>query len=109
MQRLPKQIAAVELGAALADLYTVPANTKTTVSACSVTNKTATARLVTVTIKSATGAARNVAFNSNVAPNETKVIHGALGQTIESGGVLAAGSDAGAALDFVTSAYESNI
>jgi hypothetical protein len=109
MQRLPKQIACAELGAAVVDQYTAPANTKTTISACSVTNKTATARLVTVTIKSATGTARNVAFNSNVAPNETKVSHGALGQTLESGGVLAAGSDAAGALDFVTSAYESNI
>lgn len=108
MQRLPKQIAAAELGAATADLYTVPANTKATISACSVTNKTGVARTVTVTIKPAGGAARNVAFGLGVAAGETRVVHGALGQTIEAGGVLAAFGDAGAALDIVVSAYETN-
>lgn len=108
MQRLPKQLAASELTAVSADLYTAPANTRTTISACSVTNKTGVARTVTVTIKAAGGTARNVAYNLGVAPNETRVIHGALGQTIEAGGVLAAFGDAAAALDFVASGYEAN-
>lgn len=108
MQRLPKQIVAAELAAASAPLYTTPANTKTTISACSVTNKTDAARTVTITIQPAAGAARCVASNLGVGARETRVIHGALGQTIEAGGVLAGFGDTAGALDIVTSAYETN-
>jgi len=108
MQRLPKQIACAELGAGTSDLYTAPTNTKTTISACSVTNKSGAARTVTVTIKPPGGVARNVAFGLGVAAGETRVVHGALGQTIEAGGVLAAFGDAAGALDLVASAYETN-
>lgn len=108
MQRLPKQIAAVELAAAVTDIYTAPANTKTTISACSATNKTASARNITVTIKPAGGMARNVAYQMTLAAGETRAVHGALGQTLEAGGVLAAGSDATTSVDFVVSAYETN-
>lgn len=108
MQRLPKQIAAVELAAATVDLYTAPANTKTTISACSATNKTASARNFTVTIKPAGGTARNVAYQMTLAAGETRNVHGALGQTIEAGGVLAGFADAAAAVDLVVSAYETN-
>lgn len=108
MQRLPKQIVAAELGATTAELYKVPGNTKTTISACSVTNKTTAARTVTITIQPAGGTARNVAFGLGVAAGETRVIHGALAQTMEAGGVLAGFSDAAAALDIVVSAYETN-
>lgn len=108
MQRLPKQIAAIELGAVTADLYTAPANTKTTISACSATNKTASARNFTVTIKPSGGTARNVAYQMTLAAGETRVVHGALGQTIETGGVLAGFADAASAVDLVVSAYETN-
>lgn len=108
MQRLPKQIAAVELAAATADLYTAPANTKTTISACTATNKTAAARNFTVTIKPSGGTARNVAYLMTLGPNETRVVHGALGQTIEAAGVLAGFADVAAAVDLVVSAYETN-
>ena len=50
MQRLPKQLAATELTTSTVVQYTAPANTRTTVSAASVTNKTGTARYYTVTI-----------------------------------------------------------
>lgn len=108
MQRLPKQIALAELAAATADLYTAPANTKTTIAACSVTNKSAGACKFTVTLKAAGGTARNVAYNMGVAAGETRVVHGALGQTLEPGGVLAAFGDTAAALDIAVSAYETN-
>ena len=108
MQRLPKLIAAAELGAAAADLYTTPANTKTTLSACSVTNKTGAARNVTLAIRPAGGTARNVAFGMVVGAGETRVVHGALAQTIEAGGALVGQADAAAALDIVVSAYETN-
>ena len=108
MQRLPKQIVVVELTAAVADLYTAPANTKSTISACSATNKTANARNITVTVKPAGGTARNVAYQMTLAPYETRPVTGALAQTLEAGGVLAAGADVAAAVDFVASAYETN-
>lgn len=110
MQRLPKQIAAAELGAAAADLYTTPANTKATVSACSVTNKTDAARNFTVGIRAAGAGAtvRYVASAMTIGPRETRVVHGALAQTIEAGGTLVGSADAAAALDIVASAYETN-
>lgn len=108
MQRLPKQIAAAELAAASTDLYTAPANTKTTISACSVTNKTNAARTVTLTVKPAGGTARNLAFAMGVGAYETRVVHGAIAQTLEAGGVLAGLADASGALDIVVSAYETN-
>ncbi|KFC61957.1 hypothetical protein [Massilia sp. LC238] len=108
MQRLPKQIAVAELGAASAALYTAPANTKTTISACSVTNKTGNARTVTLTVQAAGGTARNIAFGMGVGAGETRVVHGAIGQTLEAGGVLAGLADAAGALDIVVSAYETN-
>lgn len=108
MQRLPKQIALDELGGASKDLYTVPANTKTTISACSITNKSANARNATVTVRQGGGAARHLAYQLGIAAGETRVVHGALAQTLETGGVLAAFSDAGGALDIVVSAYETN-
>ena len=108
MQRLPKQIAVTELAAASTGLYTAPANTKTTISACSVTNKTASARTVTLTVQAAGGTARNIAFGMGVGAGETRVVHGAIGQTLEAGGVLAGLADAAGALDIVVSAYETN-
>jgi len=108
MQRLPKQIAVAELGAAAAELYKAPSNTKTTISACSVTNKTTAARTATLTIQPAGGTARNLAFGLGVAAGETRVIHGAIAQTMEAGGVLAGFGDVAGALDIVVSAYETN-
>lgn len=108
MQRLPKQIAAAELTVASANLYPVEKNTKATISACSVTNKTNAARTVSLTITPAGGTARFVAHNLGVGANETRVVHGALGQTIEALGVLAGSADADGALDIVVSAYETN-
>jgi hypothetical protein len=108
MQRLPKQIVCVELAAAATDLYTAPANTKTTISACSATNKTGSARNFTLTIKPSGGTARNLAYQMTLAAGETRVVHGALGQTIEAAGVLAGNADAATAVDLVISAYETN-
>lgn len=108
MQRLPKQIAAAELAAESAGLYTVPARTKATISACSVTNKTAMAHAVTLTVHAAGETARYIAYDMGVAPGETRVVHGAIGQTLEAGGVLAGLADAAGALDIVVSAYETN-
>lgn len=108
MQRLPKQLAATELGAATTDLYSAPANTRTTISACSVTNKSGVARLVTITLKASGGTARNVAYNMSVPAGATRVVSGALAQTLEAGGVLAGFADAAGAIDIVASGYETN-
>ena len=108
MQRLPKLLAAAELGAAAATLYAAPANTRTTISACSVTNKTGVARLVTITVTASGGTARNVAYNMSVPAGATRVVSGALAQTLEAGGVLAGSADAAGAVDIVASGYETN-
>lgn len=108
MQRLPKQIVVAELATGSIPLYTAPANTKATISACSVTNKTGAARNFTLTVQASGGTARHLAYTMVVAAGETRVVHGAIGQTIEAGGVLAGGADVAAALDIVVSAYETN-
>ena len=108
MQRLPKQIVAAELAVAAADLYTVPANTKSTISACSVTNKTDSARNFTIGVRAAGGQVRYVASAMTIGPRETRVVNGVLAQTIEAGGALVGSADAAAAADVVASAYETN-
>jgi hypothetical protein len=108
MQRLPKLLAAAELGAGAAALYSAPANTRTTISACSVTNKSGIARLVTITVTASGGTARNVAYNMSVPAGATRVVSGALAQTLEAGGVLSGSADAAGAVDIVASGYETN-
>lgn len=108
MQRLPKQIVVAELTTSATSLYTVPDNTKTTISACSVTNKSGSARTVSLTIQPLSGDPRYVAYGLGIAAGETRVIHGAIGQTIEAGRILAGFADANSALDIVVSAYETN-
>ena len=99
MQRLPVNLITAEL-ATTPTTYTSPNATKTTISACSVTNKTATARYVTVTIGT-----KNVCYQRVVAPNETFNVNGAIGQTMAGGDVLSAVAEANTALDMVCSGY----
>ena len=106
MQRLPKQLAATELTTSTVVQYTAPANTRTTVSAASVTNKTGTARYYTVTITPSGGSARYVAYQLVVAAGKTAIVTGLIGQTLDAGGVISALAEANSALDFVMSGYE---
>lgn len=96
------------LTAAAATYYTTPANSATTVSACSVTNTSATARTVTVYLVPTGGAAgpeNAVCSARTVAPGETFNVPGAIAQTIPAGATLQAMSDAGGALSLVASGY----
>ena len=107
MQRLPKQLLTAEITTvASVTAYTAPANTVTTLSACSVTNKTATARFVTITITPSAGTARNIAYQRVVAPNETFNVPGAIGQSLNAGGKIEFLAETNTALDLVLSGYE---
>ena len=112
MQRLPKRIIdGAQLTLAAATYYTVPANTLTTISACSVTNTTGIARSVTlylVPTGGAAGATNCVCSGRVIAPGETYNVAGAIGQTLAAGGTVQALSDLAAALSLVASGYETN-
>jgi hypothetical protein len=109
MQRLPKRlIDGLQLTAAAAIYATVPANSLATISACSVTNTTATPQSVTLYLVPAGGApgVGNVVCSGRVvAPGETYNVAGAIGQTLAAGGTVQALSDAAAALTLVASGY----
>ena len=111
-QRLPKQLCAgAQLTASAAPYYTVPANTITTISACSLTNSTATARTVTMHLVPNGGAASasNMILSARtVAPGETYNVSSAIGQTIPSGASIHALSDVAAAVTLIASGYETN-
>ena len=112
MQRLPKRIIdGSQLTLVAATYYTVPANTLTTISACSVTNTTATARWVSVHLVPAAGTAvpaNSVCWSQVVAPGQTYNVIGAIGQTMEAGATVQALADAPTALSLVASAYQTN-
>lgn len=105
MQRLPKQLICAEL-ATTNTTYTAPTNVRTTVSAASVANKTATARYVTVTITPSGGSARNVIYRRVIGAGESAVLYGLVGQTLGSADVITAVAEANTALDMTVSGYE---
>jgi len=112
MQRLPKRLVdGSQLTAVAATYYTTPANTITTISACSVTNSTVTARTLTLHLVPSGGAAgvTNLVCSARViAPGETYNVAGAIGQTMDAGGFISALSDADTALTLVASGYPTN-
>ena len=112
MQRLPARIVnGAQLTVIVTIYFTSPANTLTTISACSVTNTTATARTLTMHLvpNAGTADATNVICSARVvAAGETYNVAGAIGQTIPAGGTLQALSDAAAALTLVASGYSTN-
>jgi hypothetical protein len=105
MQRLPKQLVCTELTTG-SSTYTAPTNVRTTISAASVTNKSATARWVTVTITPSGGSARNGVYRRVVGVGETAVLYGLVGQTMGPADIITATAEANSALDFIASGYE---
>lgn len=105
MQRLPKQLLCAEL-TTTGSTYTAPNNVNTTISAVSVTNKSATAYWVTVTLTPSGGTAKNLAFRRVVSVGESAILYGAVAQTLEAGDVLTVAAEANGALDCVVSGYE---
>ena len=105
--RIPKNLLTKELTTtASASAYTAPANTRTTISGCSVTNKTATARYVTVTYTPSGGSAFNVCYQRIVAPNETFIVGGLIAQTLNPADKVEFLAEANSALDLALSGYE---
>lgn len=105
MLRLPDQLASAELTTSSVDLYTVPANSRTTISACAVQNKTSTPYYVTITQTPSGGTARNVAYQAIVPAKGTFVPPGLIAQTLRAGGKISALAEANSALDFTMSGY----
>lgn len=111
-QRLPKQICAgAQLTTSAASYYTVPANTITTISACSLCNSTGTARYVTVYLVpngGAAGVANVVLYQRVIAAGETYNVSAVIGQTIHAGASIQALAEAATAITLVASGYETN-
>lgn len=109
MQRLPKRLVdGAQLTIAAAVYFSTSDNSLATISACSVTNTTATARTATVYLvpSGGTAGAGNVVCSGRVvAPGETFNVSGAIGQTLAAGGTIQALSDAATALTLVASGY----
>lgn len=112
MQRLPKRlVSGSQLTTSAATYYTTPANTLATISACSVTNTTATAQTATIHLvpNGGTADATNCVCSARVvAPGETYNVAGAIGQTLPAGATLQALADSATALTLVASGYETN-
>ena len=108
MQRLPKQLSTTELTGTTAVQYTAPTNTRTTISAASVTNKTGTARWYTVTVTPSGGSAYYVAFQLVLGAGKTAIVTGLIGHTLDAGGAVNAFAEVGSAIDMVISGYETN-
>lgn len=111
-QRLPKQlVAGSQLTTSAASYYTVPANTITTISACTLINSTATARTATVYLVPSGGSAgaTNVILSARtIAAGESYNVAAAIGQSIPAGASIQALADAGTAITLVASGYETN-
>lgn len=111
-QRLPKQLCpGAQLGTAAGVLYTVPANTLTTISAATLTNSTATARTATMHLVPSGGApgpANMILSARTISPGESYNVAQAIGQTIPAGATIQALADAAAAVTLVASGYETN-
>lgn len=112
MQRLPKRLVS---GAQVADTattyYTAPANTRTTISACTLTNTTAgavTATLHLVPTGGTAGADNCILSARTIAAGESYNVAPAIGQTLEAGGMIQALAGAATSITLVASGYETN-
>ncbi len=108
-QRLPKQMIVTEL-TTTGNSYAAPTNTRTTISAATVVNKTATPRYVTAQITPSGGSAINAVYQFVVpaAGAAPTVLYGLVGQTIMPGGELELIAEANSALDCLVSGYETS-
>lgn len=111
MQRLPKRlVSGSQLTASAATYYTVPANTITTISACTLTNTTAGAVTATVYLVPSGGSAgvTNCILSARViAAGESYNVGPAIGQSMAAGGLLQALAGSATAITLVASGYES--
>jgi hypothetical protein len=112
MQRLPKRLVdGSQLTAVAATYYTAPANTLTTISACTLTNTTAgavTATIYLVPNGGTAGVTNCVLSARTLAAGESFNVGSAIGQTLAAGGTLQALAGAATSITLVASAYETN-
>lgn len=112
MQRLPKRLVdGSQLTTAAATYYTTPANTLTTIAACSLVNTTAgavTATLYLVPSGGTAGVANCILSARTIAAGESFNIGSAIGQTLAAGGTLQGLAGAATSITLVSSGYETN-
>jgi hypothetical protein len=99
MSDQPKLLYSGELTAAGVDLFTADANTTVQFAACSVANKTATPRWVTITIDTVAGAARNVVYRVTVPINRPYTVPPVIALGLNAGDKISAAAEIDAALD----------
>jgi hypothetical protein len=109
-QAAKRLIAGSLLTASAATYYTSPTNTKTTISAMTLTNTTGTARTVTIYLVASGGSAsasNAVLMTKNIGAYESYNVKEAIGQTLEAGGFIQALADSSSAVSIVASGYTS--
>lgn len=111
MQRLPKRlVSGSQLTTSAATYYTVPDNTRTTISACTLTNTTAGAVTATVhLVETGIAGSNNCILSARViAAGESYNVGSAIGQTMSAGSTLQALAGSTSSITLVASGYESN-
>jgi len=112
MQRLPTRLVdGLQLTGAPVVYYTTPANTITTISACTLTNTTGAAVIATMHLVPSGGtptAANMVLSSRTIAANESYNVGSAIGQTLAAGGTIQALAGAAASITLVASGYATN-
>ena len=112
MQRLPKRLVdGSQLAATATTYYTTPANTLTTISACTLTNTTAgaiTATLYLVPSGGTAGVTNCIMSARTLAAGEGYNVGAAIGQTLAAGGTLQGLAGSATSITLVASGYETN-
>lgn len=101
-----KRLASVELTNAAVDQHTSLTNFRTQIVACTVTNKTATPRWVTVTLTPAGGAAINLVYRQVITQGYPMALHQVVGHILDPGDKISAHAEVVSALDFNMSGTE---
>lgn len=115
MQRLPKQLAGnLQLGTSISTLYTVPANTRTTIAAAALNNTSATPRTVTLHLVPSGGSATtaNQIITTVTVPAagaQPTQLPAIVGQILEAGGTIQALAEAATCITPLISGYETTL
>lgn len=109
LTRRPKQIICAELDnvtSTATQRYAVPVKTRTTITAATVANTTATARAVDISVLLPDTRIVRLVWNRSVPANTSYVLPSLIGQTLEAGSTLYADAAVAAALHLTISGYE---
>jgi len=112
MQRLPVRLVdGSQLTGSAATYYTSPANTITTIAACTLTNTTAgavTATMHLVVSGGAASASNMILSARTIAAGESYNVGAALGQSLAAGGFISALAGSSTSITLVASGYATN-